>query len=90
MITLPNGLKSSSLAISFFSNIVTRNVLYELHVAVKKIWNFLFFEQARLVFHGSRLVFHGSRLGFMVPGPFSWFFMAPGWFYMVQVGLHGF
>ena len=37
-----------------------------------------------MVFHGSRLSFHG----------FSWFFMVPGWFFMVFNGsrlfFHGF
>ena len=60
MITLPNGLKSSSLAvaISFFK-----------HCNKKMNCTFMVFQAFRLLFHGSRLaftVFHGSKLVVMV------------------------
>ena len=46
MITLPNGLKSSSLAVVIsFLNIVTRNILYELHLPAKKIFTFDFLKK---------------------------------------------
>ena len=80
MITLPNGLKSSSLVVAFFFlNIVTRNILYELHLPAKKIFTFDFLKKyfaknrgkkgkstEKVVFHG----FSSFQVGFSY---FSWF-----------------
>ena len=82
MITLPTGLKSSSLTVFMVihgSRLVfhgSRSVFMAFHGSRLV---FLGSKSVFIVFHGSRLVFHGSKSVFM------FFFMGQSWFFIFHI-----